>query len=618
MRVVVTASNAGGSTPASSLATAVVAAVESEGLLVGSSTVQASGDTDSAGTAEAFQYTATAGGTVRSLALYVNSGGSAPTITVGLYTNVSGHPGMLLTSATIGSPLAGAWNAVGVPAVTVSSGSIYWLAALAPNGTLAMRDVASGGGPTQSSASNTLKELPASWSSGSSWSNSPASFYASGAAVSPPPAPVNTAAPAIGGTATEGQALSVSNGSWANSPTSFAYQWQDCNALGEGCANVSGATGSTYTLGSGDVGHTMRVTVTATNSGGVGTATSEHSAVVGEKVGTSPTGCFGHEEACGYPGPEDTGVEKGVTLTKHAGSLLVTKEGETIKDEKIEGNLEIAANNVTVENVEVVTYSQKRACEKEEGAEGSGGLQVQEHKREISTGIVIKHVTVHGVTQSCPEDLGNGVSIQQASAATDVKIEWSKVYWTGQCFRYSAWYENDYCDDNGELPAYGKVSNAHYDGVFDNGTGTLRAKPGLVIRHNTIIVPHWQTATMNLSNEEEVGEERIENNFLAGGGYLMYLPGANTKAGAPAVRGPVEVVGNRFARCSGKVVAGAFGHSLCEGLAGENETTDAPMTPDAHGYFPYGGGYGELYSSYNSEKDHFSGNYWDDNLEAAL
>jgi hypothetical protein len=42
------------------------------------------------------------------------------------------------------------------------------------------------------------------------------------------------------------------------------------------------------------------------------------------------------------------------------------------------------------------------------------------------------------------------------------------------------------------------------------------------------------------------------------------------------------------------------------------------MTPDAHGYFPYGGGYGELYSSYNSGKDHFSGNYWDDNLEAAL
>jgi hypothetical protein len=432
-----------------------------------------------------------------------------------------------------------------------------------------------------------------------------------------PAPPMNTARPVIAGSTAQGQVLGASSGSWTESPSSYTYRWQDCNIMGEGCTNVDGATASRYTLGSGDVGHTLRVTVTATNSGGVGAAASEHTAVIKEKGGSS-TSCFGREEACGYPGPEDTGVEKGVTLTKHAGSLLVTKEGETIKDKKIEGNLEIAANNVTVENVEVVTYSQKMACEKEEGAEGSGGLQVQEHKGEISTGIVIKHVTVHGVTQSCTESLGNGVSIQQASAATDVKIEWSKVYWTGQCFRYSAWYENDYCDDNGELPAYGKVSNAHYDGVFDNGTGTLRAKPGLVIRHNTIIVPHWQTATMNLSNEEEVGEERIENNFLAGGGYLMYLPGANTKAGAPAVRGPVEVVGNRFARCSGKVVAGAFGHSLCEGLAGENETTDAPMTPDAHGYFPYGGGYGELYSSYNSEKDHFSGNYWDDNLEAAL
>jgi PKD domain len=281
IRVVVTASNAGGSTPATSTATTVVSAVESTGMLVGSSTVQTNGDTSSAGSAEAFQYTAPASGTVHSLSLYVNSGSSAPAIVVGLYSDVSGNPGTLLASATISSPAVGAWNPVGVSPVAVSSGSVYWLAALAPSGTLAIRDMANGGGgPTQNSASGSLKGLPSSWSSGASWANSPASFYASGEAVAPPPAPTNTVLPSVGGSAVEGQTLSASNGTWTGSPTSYAYQWEDCNSSGASCANVSGATGSSYRLLAGDIGHTVRVVVTASNRGGSTPASSAATATV--------------------------------------------------------------------------------------------------------------------------------------------------------------------------------------------------------------------------------------------------------------------------------------------------------------------------------------------------
>ena len=258
------------SAPASSVPGAVVGAAGSTGLLLGSSAVQPSADTDSAGLAEAFQYTAPASGTVQSLSLYVNSGNSAPAIAVGLYSDVSGQPATLLTSATINSPSAGAWNVVGVSPVAVNSGSVYWLAALALSGTLAIRDTASGGGPTENSASSSLSELPASWSSGAPWANSPASFYASASTAGspPPPAPTNTAPPSISGSAVEGQTLSASNGSWTGSPTSYAYQWQDCNALGEGCLSVSGATASSYTLAASDVGDTVRVVVTAANAGG--------------------------------------------------------------------------------------------------------------------------------------------------------------------------------------------------------------------------------------------------------------------------------------------------------------------------------------------------------------
>ncbi len=288
-RVVVTATNAGGSTPSSSAATATVASAESSGLLVGSSTVQASSDTSSAGSAEAFEYTASASGTVHSLSLYVNSGNTASSIVVGLYSNVSGNPGSLLASATIGSPKAAGWNAVGVSPVAVSSGSVYWLAALPLNGTLAIRDVASGGGPTKSSASDSLKELPSSWSSGSTWANSPASFDASGEVVSVPAAPTNTLLPAITGSAIEGKELTASEGTWTGSPTSYAYQWQDCNSSGAACIDISGATASSYTLGATDVGHTVRVVVTASNAGGSTPASAAATAVIDEDPPTKPT-----------------------------------------------------------------------------------------------------------------------------------------------------------------------------------------------------------------------------------------------------------------------------------------------------------------------------------------
>jgi hypothetical protein len=85
--------------------------------------------------------------------------------------------------------------------------------------------------------------------------------------------PVNSVAPAITGTATEGQTLTVSTGTWSGSPT-FSYVWRH-----DGTA-ISGATASTYTLVTGDIGTVITCSVTATNSGGFSSVITSATAIV--------------------------------------------------------------------------------------------------------------------------------------------------------------------------------------------------------------------------------------------------------------------------------------------------------------------------------------------------
>ncbi len=96
-------------------------------------------------------------------------------------------------------------------------------------------------------------------------------------------APANTSAPAISGTAREGETLSAASGSWSGStPMSFSYRWQRCNSSGGSCGNIGGATGQTYRLTNGDVGRTIRVSVTASNSDGSSNAVSASTGIVGK------------------------------------------------------------------------------------------------------------------------------------------------------------------------------------------------------------------------------------------------------------------------------------------------------------------------------------------------
>ena len=101
------------------------------------------------------------------------------------------------------------------------------------------------------------------------------------AAVQPAP-PANTALPSIVRTLTNGQLqLAGRRGSWTGSPTiTYAYQWQRCDASGQNCIPIGGATGTTYTLPAGQTGFTIRYAVTATNPFGQATAASPPTAPI--------------------------------------------------------------------------------------------------------------------------------------------------------------------------------------------------------------------------------------------------------------------------------------------------------------------------------------------------
>jgi hypothetical protein len=81
-----------------------------------------------------------------------------------------------------------------------------------------------------------------------------------------PSDPRNTAAPAITGTASTGSTLTTSNGTWTGTPTiAFAQQWQRRANASAPWTDIPSATGTTYTVVTGDAGQGLRAVITAGN-----------------------------------------------------------------------------------------------------------------------------------------------------------------------------------------------------------------------------------------------------------------------------------------------------------------------------------------------------------------
>jgi len=101
-------------------------------------------------------------------------------------------------------------------------------------------------------------------------------------------APRSTSRPTIGGTMAVDQTVHATTGGWVGTqPITFSFQWLRCNAEGNNCVTLPGATDDAYTLREGDAGHAMRVRVTARNDDGTNSSLSLPSSVVQAAAGPS-------------------------------------------------------------------------------------------------------------------------------------------------------------------------------------------------------------------------------------------------------------------------------------------------------------------------------------------
>jgi hypothetical protein len=99
--------------------------------------------------------------------------------------------------------------------------------------------------------------------------------------VSPPLPPSAAIPPAVTGTPEDGRTLTAADGTWSGvGPIEVARQWRRCDAAGADCVDLPDQTDATLLLGPADIGTTLRIRITATNSGGTTAADSEPSAVV--------------------------------------------------------------------------------------------------------------------------------------------------------------------------------------------------------------------------------------------------------------------------------------------------------------------------------------------------
>jgi hypothetical protein len=283
-------------------------------ILLGNGVVEPHQDSLPAGRPVAFSFRARAGGIAARVHVYVGNKNTANTILVGLYRNAHGRPGKLLGTGSIFSPRAGSWSTTQLNAGQVAPGETYWLTVLGVSGKLGYRDRQHGRCVSATTPVTGLRSLPHSWGAARLHNHlrCPISAYAStviattspantnplavssvfgplpsstlgkskAEASKPTSAPANSSPPIIKGTTSEGNVLASTNGTWTGAPTLYTYQWLDCNTAGERCSNVSGAQTSTHTLAATDLGHTMRVIVTATNAVGSTPADSAATAVV--------------------------------------------------------------------------------------------------------------------------------------------------------------------------------------------------------------------------------------------------------------------------------------------------------------------------------------------------
>ncbi len=200
-------------------------------------------------------------------------------------------------------------------------------------------------------------------------------------------APENSKTPSIEGYPTVGETLTIEPGLWSGTePISYEYEWQTCNSEGEECTKITGETAKTYVLPESEIGSTVRASVTAYNSAGSESSTSDSSGLVealtspkdtespviqgiaeegaelfatnGEWVGAQPLHYYYQWERCDSNGESCTNIE-GATkshYTPESGDVGSTLRMKVTVSNTV-SSVSTASNSVLVANTTEATVT---------------------------------------------------------------------------------------------------------------------------------------------------------------------------------------------------------------------------------------------------------------------
>ena len=220
---------------------------------------------------------ADAGHTVRSRVVAGNAGGSsapavsAPTaVVVPLPANTA--PPALSGRTVVGRTLsatAGTWN-------TPATFAYHWLRCR-PNGSSCRAISGATGSSYELVEADTGHTIEAQVDAGNPAGTTSALSGHSAVVVGKPHLRKR---PRIAGRPSVGNRLRARKGIWRGPPSHYRYRWLRCNAHGGSCTPIKSAGGARYRVTGQDVGHRLRVRVTALNAAGKAKTLSRPSGVV--------------------------------------------------------------------------------------------------------------------------------------------------------------------------------------------------------------------------------------------------------------------------------------------------------------------------------------------------
>lgn len=255
----------------------------------------------------------------------------------------------------------------------------------------------------------------------------------------------------------------------------------------------------------------------------------------------SGTDCAQDPSSCGFPDSTNTGVPSGTTLINvpaqetsgpgwswnGQGDVVVTGQGAVIDGLNVDGDIEVEANDVTIERTKITQTGDWWAI----------GLYHADNT-------TIEDTTITSTTDSGPDRLEVGIKDVYGDTS-GTQILRTNISDADTAIQIA----NGVIEDN-YLHDFGYKSGDHVNGISVGG-GDLTS---MLIQHNTILNQVGQTDAIALF--QDFGDEAnktINDNLLAGGDYALYGGGPNgscsTYTDSSGCFGPsdhIVITNNRF------------------------------------------------------------------------